>query len=124
MLILGLILVALLPVVVPIGVMDFLIKAWITIIAVLGLTLLTGNCGQISLGHTAFMAVGAFVGAILFVFSDSVIALCRFRTSFARSGMVIVSTYFLAQFLIALSTFHRDGERAGVWIPNDTTLTP
>jgi len=50
-------------------------------------------------------AAFAFIGAVLFVFSDSVIAACRFRISFARSGMVIVSTYFVAQFLIALSTF-------------------
>jgi branched-chain amino acid transport system permease protein len=34
-------------------------------IAVLGLTLLTGVSGQISLGHGAFMAVGAYVTAIL-----------------------------------------------------------
>ncbi|MDY6881527.1 MAG: branched-chain amino acid ABC transporter permease [Thermodesulfobacteriota bacterium] len=45
-------------------ILDFFIKAWITVTAVLGLTLLTGNCGQISLGHTGFMAVGAFAGAI------------------------------------------------------------
>ena len=44
---------------------DFFIKIWITTIAVLGLSLLTGFCGQISLGHAAFMAVGGFVGAIV-----------------------------------------------------------
>jgi branched-chain amino acid transport system permease protein len=33
-------------------------------IAMLGLNILTGNSGQISLGHGAFMAVGAFVTAI------------------------------------------------------------
>jgi len=34
-------------------------------IAMLGLNILTGNSGQISLGHGAFMAVGAFVTAIV-----------------------------------------------------------
>ncbi len=57
-------------------------------------------------------ALLACVGSVLFVFSDSVIAACRFRISFSRSGMVIVSTYFAAQFLIALSTFCRDRDRS------------
>jgi branched-chain amino acid transport system permease protein len=33
----------------------------ITVIAALGLTILTGFCGQISIGQSAFMAVGAYV---------------------------------------------------------------
>jgi len=65
MLVLGLFLAFALPFFIPTDALNFFIKAFITITAVLGLTLLTGNCGQISLGHTAFMAVGAFVGAIL-----------------------------------------------------------
>jgi branched-chain amino acid transport system permease protein len=65
MLVLGLISAYGLPLIIPLGFMDFMIRCWITITTVLGLTLLTGNCGQVSLGHTAFMAVGAFVGAIL-----------------------------------------------------------
>ena len=37
----------------------------ITIIAVLGLQIVTGYCGQISFGQPAFMAVGAYTTAIL-----------------------------------------------------------
>jgi len=37
----------------------------IAIISVLGLNILTGYCGQISLGHVGFMAVGAYTSAIL-----------------------------------------------------------
>ena len=37
----------------------------ISLIAVLGLNILTGYCGQISLGQAAFMAVGAYTSAIL-----------------------------------------------------------
>jgi branched-chain amino acid transport system permease protein len=37
----------------------------IYIISVHGLNILTGSCGQISLGHTGFMAVGAYTSAIL-----------------------------------------------------------
>jgi len=37
----------------------------INIIGALGLNLLTGNCGQISLCHASFMAVGAYTSALL-----------------------------------------------------------
>ncbi len=37
----------------------------VSIISVVGLQLLTGYCGQISIGHAAFMAVGGFSSAIL-----------------------------------------------------------
>lgn len=44
------------------GVLNFI---GITVIVVLGLQIVTGYCGQISLGHAGIMAVGAFVSAIL-----------------------------------------------------------
>jgi branched-chain amino acid transport system permease protein len=37
----------------------------ISIISVLGLNILTGVCGQISMGHVGFMAVGGYTSAIL-----------------------------------------------------------
>src|SRR5512136_3243863 len=37
----------------------------ITIIAVTGLNILTGYCGQLSIGQAGFMAVGAYTSAIL-----------------------------------------------------------
>ncbi|OGO17617.1 MAG: branched-chain amino acid ABC transporter permease [Chloroflexi bacterium RBG_16_50_11] len=37
----------------------------IAIIAVTGLNILTGYCGQLSIGHAGFMAVGAYTSAIL-----------------------------------------------------------
>ena len=43
----------------------FLIHLCITIIAVLGLHILTGLCGQFSLGQSAFMAVGAYTSAVM-----------------------------------------------------------
>ena len=36
----------------------------ITIIAVTGLNILTGYCGQLSIGHAGFIAVGAYTSAI------------------------------------------------------------
>ena len=43
----------------------FAVTVCITLIAVLGLNILTGLCGQISLGQAAFMGVGAYTTAIL-----------------------------------------------------------
>lgn len=37
----------------------------ITVIAMMGLNILTGYCGQISIGHVAFIAVGSYTSAIL-----------------------------------------------------------
>jgi branched-chain amino acid transport system permease protein len=38
---------------------------FLAIIGAVGLNLLTGYCGQVSLGHASFLAIGAFVTAIL-----------------------------------------------------------
>ena len=45
----------------------------------------------------------ACIGAALFVVSDSVLAVNRFRRPFASAQAVVLGTYFLAQYLIALS---------------------
>jgi branched-chain amino acid transport system permease protein len=45
--------------------LDLVSTIAITVIAVQGLNILSGNCGQISVGHTAFMAVGAYTSATL-----------------------------------------------------------
>lgn len=37
----------------------------ITIVAIIGLNILVGYCGQLSIGHAGFMAVGAYTTAIL-----------------------------------------------------------
>jgi uncharacterized membrane protein YhhN len=45
----------------------------------------------------------AFIGALLFVVSDSVLTLNRFKISFQSAQAFILSTYYTAQWLIALS---------------------
>lgn len=48
----------------PVGYgLNFAIKVGITLVVALGMSILTGLCGQISLGHAAFMAIGAFTSA-------------------------------------------------------------
>jgi len=58
-------LIAILPHIISPGWFDFFIRIGITLLVVLGLNLVTGFCGQVSLGHAAFMGWGGFVGAIL-----------------------------------------------------------
>lgn len=45
----------------------------------------------------------AALGAMLFILSDTILALNRFRAPFASSGALVLSTYFTAQWLLALS---------------------
>ena len=65
LLIAGLALLFCLPLFTDLRWMSFINITMIYIIAVLGLNILTGYCGQISIGHAAFMAVGAYTSAIL-----------------------------------------------------------
>jgi uncharacterized membrane protein YhhN len=51
----------------------------------------------------------AAVGAALFVISDAVLAINRFRASFRAAQAVIMGTYVTAQALIALSTWRTAG---------------
>lgn len=46
----------------------------------------------------------ALAGALLFIVSDSILALNRFKARIRHAQLLILSTYFTAQWLIALST--------------------
>lgn len=46
----------------------------------------------------------AFLGAVLFIISDSILAFDRFRRHFRSAQLLVLSAYFTAQWLIALST--------------------
>ncbi len=56
---------AVLPWIVPAGLMSSLVITGILFIGVLGLDVLMGYCGQVSLGQAGFMAVGGYAAAIL-----------------------------------------------------------
>jgi uncharacterized membrane protein YhhN len=45
----------------------------------------------------------AFIGAILFIISDSALGINRFTLPFELSALVVLGTYFIAQWLIARS---------------------
>lgn len=52
-------------------------------------------------------SLAAFAGACLFAASDSILALNRFRRAFKSAQLLILTTYFAAQWLIALSVAFR-----------------
>jgi uncharacterized membrane protein YhhN len=68
-----------------------LVMAWLS----LGRWMETGQAGSAL----------AFMGAALFVASDSILALDRFGGRIRRAHLYILSTYFTAQWLIALSVY-------------------
>lgn len=86
----------------------------ITIIAVIGLNLLIGYCGQLSIGHAGFMAVGAYttailtsklglpflVGLICSGFSAGIIGLIFGLPSVRVKGFYLAITTIAAQFII------------------------
>jgi branched-chain amino acid transport system permease protein len=59
------ILIALCPFFVTDRILTLMTMIGIAVISVHGLSILTGFCGQISIGHVGFMAVGAYTSAIL-----------------------------------------------------------
>jgi uncharacterized membrane protein YhhN len=63
--------------------------------------------GWQALGHWSLLqtnaALLAAIGATLFVVSDSALALDRFRSRFASARFLVLSTYFSAQWFLALS---------------------
>ena len=69
-------------------------------IAVLGLILLTGFNGQISLGHGAFFAVGAYTAAIL---------IDRYNWPFWATLPVAALTCFIAGYLFGLPALRLEG---------------
>ena len=96
----------------------------ITIIAITGLNILTGYCGQLSIGHAGFMAVGAYTTGILtgklgmpFLaglvcsgFSAGLIGLIFGLPSVRVKGFYLAITTIAAQFII-------------IWVINHWSLT-
>ncbi len=96
----------------------------ITIIAAIGLNILTGYCGQLSIGHAGFMAVGAYTtgiltgklgmpflaGLICSGFSAGLIGLIFGLPSVRVKGFYLAITTIAAQFIV-------------IWVINHWSLT-
>jgi branched-chain amino acid transport system permease protein len=99
----------------------------ITVISVLGLNILTGYCGQISLGHAAFMAVGAYTSGILSVklgfpfwiampcagVVAGLVGLIFGLPAVRVKGFYLLLTTLAAQFIIMWIILHRPGLTGG-----------
>ncbi len=79
----------------PSGLLESLVISLILYIAVLGLDVLMGYAGQVSLGHAGFMAVGAYCAAIL--------ATSYGWPSIAAIGLAVIVSVLCA-LLLALAT--------------------
>ena len=78
--------------------------------AIVILTMLMSAINRIEkVNHVSFYLV--LSGAILFVISDSAIAINKFSHPFESSGVMIMSTYIIAQFLIIVGYIKQFGEK-------------
>lgn len=67
------------------------------------ITVMAAQALGAALGSQTRAAVVAAVGALLFLLSDAVLAIDRFRSPFAAARGIVLSTYWLGQWLIAAS---------------------
>ncbi len=82
----------------------------VIIYAVVILTMLSGALSRFDkVNRSSYLLV--LFGAILFVISDSLIAINKFSHPFRSSGLLIMTTYILAQFLI-ISGFIRQYDKS------------
>ena len=99
----------------------------INIIAVQGLNILTGYCGQLSIGHAAFVGVGAYTSAILTTklvwsfwlalpcagFTAGIIGLIFGLPSLKVKGLYLAMATLAAQFIIYYVMVHATGLTGG-----------
>ncbi len=80
------------------GKMKLPVSIYITIIALMGWLAIERFNSLLTFG--TFLAA---IGAGLFMISDAILALNKFKKSFISAELVILSTYYVAQYLLALS---------------------
>lgn len=88
-----------------------LFRVAITIYAALVVIMAGQAAGRWSLRKTAG-ARSAGIGAVLFMISDGLLALDRFRAAFPGARVAVLVTYYVAQWLIARSTAEPSPEPA------------
>lgn len=60
---------------------------------------------EVYLNNPNGFTLSAFIGAMIFMVSDATLAVNKFRISFKAAQGIILSTYYVAQWFIAYSTF-------------------
>lgn len=100
--------------------LTIIITTMTIIIATLGIQILTGYCGQLSVGHSAFVAVGAYTSAILVSSSGlsfwvalpiagvaaGLVGLIVGLTSIRLQGFYLIISTLAAQFIIMYVIVH------------------
>ncbi len=69
----------------------------------IALALMSWTALSRTIAHHDHHTLHAFVGSIIFVISDSLIAFNKFKSPIPYAHLLILATYFLAQWFIALS---------------------
>ncbi|GAA1511715.1 branched-chain amino acid ABC transporter permease [Nocardioides humi] len=95
------------PYVVSGSMLALMLSAVIAAIAILGLNLLFGYCGQISIGHAAFLGIGAYVSAVLVIesgWSYPVAVPVSMLVAFAVGATVSIPALRLKGLYLALLT--------------------
>jgi branched-chain amino acid transport system permease protein len=107
----------------------------ITVVAMMGLNILTGYCGLISVGHAAFIAVGAYTSAVLShhlswpfwatlpcaMASSGLVGLIVGLPSLRIKGFYIAISTLAAHYIILWALLHGGNVTKGVWgLPCDT----
>lgn len=111
--------------------------ALIWLVAVYGLNILTGYCGQISLGHAAFMGVGAYSSGILIakfgwpfwaslptaIVITALVGIIFGLPALRLKGLYLIMTTMAAQFIIMYVVVHipqLTGGGEGMSVPTAT----
>ncbi len=76
------------------------------LIYISAILLMTYQSAEMFLAFKQTGTILAFVGALFFTFSDSVLAINRFKKEFKGAQVLTLSSYYLAQWLIASSTLY------------------
>jgi branched-chain amino acid transport system permease protein len=115
--------------------LDVLLRAGIAVVAALGLNILTGFTGQISLGNAAFLAVGAYTAAalagklglpfpVVIPAAGAVSALVGMIfgiPSLRLKGLYLAMATLAAHFIVEFTVIHWEGMTGGV---NGTSVPP
>lgn len=89
--------------------MKYPVLAYAIVIAIMGVFAL---CRYNTVGEVSFKFV--LIGALLFLLSDSALGINKFVITFDYSGIVIMATYMLAQYLITIGAIERKLKRQQV----------
>ncbi len=78
-------------------------------------TMATGRWGKVN--SISFNLI--FIGALLFLISDSILAYHKFVAQFRHAGVFIMATYMLAQYFITIGAIERKVKKHAVGKTND-----